>query len=211
MLNYLQQHFAKAENDTYIGKNITVRHLLSGVGLPQTAYRLGANLRRDQTDFALQVGIAGSYNRAWQLGTVVNVTTECFADVGITERDGSFTDVFELGLTDRNEYPYQNGLLVNAPATEFSFLPVAHGLSVNKVNGTAADIAQIGTKYPTADIETMEGASFAYACLMQHIPFVQLRGISNYVEPRNRAAWNIPLAIDKVNEAAIALLQSLSV
>jgi nucleoside phosphorylase len=39
-------------------------------------------------------------------------------------------------------------------------------------------------------------------CLSQKVPFAALRAISNKVETRNKAAWNIPLAIQNL-EAAI--------
>jgi futalosine hydrolase len=35
---------------------------------------------------------------------------------------------------------------------------------------------------------------------MLQIPCIQLRSISNYVEPRNRSNWNIPLAIKALND-----------
>ena len=92
---------------------------------------------------------------------------------------------------------------------EMRFLPTATGITVNKVHGCAESIAKIKKKYP-ADIETMEGAAFFYVCLMEKVPFLALRGISNHVEPRDRAAWDIPLAIERVNEVLTGLLGSIS-
>ena len=57
-----------------------------------------------------------------------------------------------------------------------------------------------------ADIETMEGAAFFYACLMSGTPCVQIRGISNYIEPRNLSKWNIPLAVKNMNATIIRIL-----
>ena len=56
----------------------------------------------------------------------------------------------------------------------------------------------------------MEGAAFFYACLMMQVPFLEIRSISNHVEPRNRAAWDIPLAIGQLNEVLIGMLKSLA-
>jgi len=43
---------------------------------------------------------------------------------------------------------------------------------------------------------------------MMNVPFVCLRGISNRVEPRNTAGWNITLAVDNVcREAEKVILQ----
>jgi futalosine hydrolase len=49
------------------------------------------------------------------------------------------------------------------------------------------------------DIETMEGASFFYICRRESIPFFAVRSISNRVERRNRASWNIPLALENLS------------
>ena len=37
------------------------------------------------------------------------------------------------------------------------------------------------------------------ACQNAGVPCVQLRAISNYVERRNKLAWDIPLAIQNLN------------
>ena len=41
----------------------------------------------------------------------------------------------------------------------------------------------------------MEGATFFYICAREKIPFLSLRAISNKVEPGNRDAWDIQLAL----------------
>jgi futalosine hydrolase len=46
----------------------------------------------------------------------------------------------------------------------------------------------------------MEGAAFHFVCLREEIPFMQIRVVSNYVEPRNKNSWNIPLAIANLND-----------
>jgi futalosine hydrolase len=52
----------------------------------------------------------------------------------------------------------------------------------------------------------MEGAAFFYSCAQAGLPSIQLRAISNWVEPRNRDAWNIPLAISNLNQTIAQLL-----
>ncbi|HMQ88955.1 MAG TPA: hypothetical protein PKB07_15270, partial [Flavilitoribacter sp.] len=72
-------------------------------------------------------------------------------------------------------------------------------------------IDRIRTRYPMADIETMEGAAFFYVCLMESVPFLAIRSISNYVEARNREAWDIPGAIRALNDVVKGLLEILAV
>ena len=54
----------------------------------------------------------------------------------------------------------------------------------------------------------MEGAAFFYACLSAGLEPVQLRAISNYVEPRNREAWRMREAITALNDTLRQLLGS---
>ena len=59
------------------------------------------------------------------------------------------------------------------------------------------------------DIETMEGAVFMYICNAEKIKCAQIRSISNYVEERNKKSWNIVLAIEKLNETAIQIINTI--
>lgn len=87
-------------------------------------------------------------------------------------------------------------------------LPQAAGVTVNTVSGSTASIARLGQKY-RPDVESMEGAAFHYSCLVEQVPFVQLRTISNYVEVRDKSRWNIPLAVENLNGTLRALLTEL--
>jgi futalosine hydrolase len=82
------------------------------------------------------------------------------------------------------------------------------GISVNRVHGDEESIASIQRRYQP-EVESMEGASFFYCALSEHIPFLQLRAISNRVEKRNRDAWDIPRAIQRLNETTIKILEEL--
>jgi futalosine hydrolase len=119
----------------------------------------------------------------------VHVRSERIGDLGVEEADGRFVDLFDLGLMDPNQPPFVHGALHNADAAVHAMLPAVSGLTVQKVHGNAASIAAIREKYPEVQVESMEGAAFFYACLSAGIPFLEIRSISNYVEPRNRAAW----------------------
>ena len=55
-------------------------------------------------------------------------------------------------------------------------------------------------------IESMEGAAFFYACKIARIPCLQIRSISNYVERRNKASWDILLAIKTLNNEILNLI-----
>lgn len=206
LLDYLNRHYPSMYPQQYRLPKGNLYVWITGVGMMATTYRMSRWLVQMPVDWVFNMGIAGSYRRDWALGTVVQVTSEQIGDCGAEAADGSFSNIFEMGLTEPNEPPFINGKLYNPAADEFSFLPKAQGITVNKVTGTAASVEQMRQKYQP-DIETMEGAAFHYACLMQHIPFLQIRAISNYVEPRNKAAWDIPLAVQKLNETGVEMLK----
>jgi futalosine hydrolase len=173
--------------------------LITGVGQAHTALMLGRLLRSSLCDLALQVGVGGSYSTSFELGSVVEIVSDRFADLGAEDQDGSLIDMYQLGLIDGENFPYSDkGWLVNRKPI-FNDIPHVQGLTVNKVNGSAPSIEKIKAAY-SAQIESMEGAAFMLACLTEGVPFAQLRAISNYVEPRDRNNWRLDLAVKNLNE-----------
>ncbi|MEN9611724.1 MAG: futalosine hydrolase [Bacteroidota bacterium] len=183
----------------YQKKNIHVTVLITGVGMLNTGFCLGQHLATHSYHLAIQAGIAGSFRRDLQIGAVVQVISEQYGDFGVEEADGRFTDMQEMGFIETNEL--KNNF-------EIEKVPLTKGLTVQKVHGFQPNIDKIIIKY-NPDIETMEGIAFFQACLYHSMNFLALRGISNYVESRNRAAWNIPLAIQNVNNLVIHYLSEL--
>lgn len=205
---FLKENFTATGNYQYQKGSLEVVILISGVGLPITSYHLAKMLALYRFDWALNVGIAGAFNRKLALGDVVQVVSQRFGDLGVEEADGQFTDMHQLGLIDGNIPPFQNGELLNPASETFEFLPKVKSISVNKVHGYPPSIKKIQAKYE-ADIESMEGAAFFYACLSENIPFLEVRSISNYVEARNRENWEIGLAIEQLNEVVREMIKGL--
>lgn len=201
--NYWQHHDSHFQKD-----NLDVKLLVTGVGMAQTAFALGKMFATHRFDLAVNAGVAGAFDRSLHLGEVVNVISERFADLGVEEADGRFTDVHEMGLIGADQPPFQNGQLLHPASSQFDFLPTRNGLTVNKVSGTQTSIDALHRKY-NAEVESMEGAAFFLACLSSKVNFLEIRSISNYVEPRNRDNWDLPKAIKNLNEVLIDLVKSL--
>jgi futalosine hydrolase len=208
-LTWLEGAFARADNGVFFSKRLDIQVLVTGVGLVATAWHLAQTLGKQRPDWAINAGVAGAFDRRLRLGDVVHVVTERFGDLGVEESDGRFVDLFELGLLNADFLPFSGKMLVNSDAAQAHFLPTAHGLTVNLVHGSAESIAAIQAKYPDAQVESMEGAAFFYGCLSAGIPFVEIRGVSNFVEPRNRAAWDLPLAIKNLNARLVEMLEAI--
>lgn len=210
METFLKNNFRQTGNYRFSQNGVEVSLLVTGVGLPLTAYAVGRTLAAEKFDLVLNAGIAGAFNRELKIGDVVQVVRDQFVDIGIEQGDGAFESVFEMGLIEPNQPPFIDGYLKNEQASAFEFLPAATAISVNKVHGSEKSIELISKKYP-ADLESMEGAAFFYACLMEGVSFLQIRSVSNYVEKRNRENWDIPLAINNLNDVLKQLVQILMV
>ncbi|MBK7966754.1 MAG: hypothetical protein IPK10_16820 [Bacteroidetes bacterium] len=85
--------------------------LITGVGLTLTAYHLGKILTSHSFDVAVNFGVARSSRFSIPLGSVVEVISDEFADVGAEDND-QFISLFEMNLLEMNEPPFVNGKLV---------------------------------------------------------------------------------------------------
>lgn len=185
-----------------------IHFAVTGVGMTATTYHLTKILTQNNYDLLIQGGIAGSFDRNINLGDVVFVQSDCFADLGA--KDGNqFINIFNLGLMNPNEHPFTNGLLLNpkTPQQLNIHLPAVTALSVNTVTGSDDAASKIEQQYH-CQIESMEGAALHYVCLQENVPFVQIRAISNYVEKRNRATWQIEKAVANLSESISSYLNS---
>ena len=82
------------------------------------------------------------------------------------------------------------------------------GITVNTIHGSQEKIQRLKNKYH-AEIETMEGAAFFYVCLMEKLPFLQIRSISYFVEIRKVDNWHHPLAIGNLTATILEILEEL--
>ena len=185
--------------------------LVTGVGSVATTFHLTRLLATANYRILLNIGLAGSFNKTLSLGMVVSVRSDQFADLGAEDHD-DFIDIFDLGLQNSSENPFTNGKLIpivsnNMPLNK---MIAVDAITVNKIHGNKASIDKIKPKYPV-DIESMEGAAFYYVANMFQIPALQLRAISNYVEPRNRDSWKISLALSNLRDEVRAFMNSLSI
>jgi futalosine hydrolase len=205
---YLKERFDGIDLGLFQKDKLTIRTIITGVGMPLTAFQLGLYLAKEQPDLLINAGVAGAFKKDIALGAVVNIISDRFGDLGVEEADGTFTDVHEMGLIQQDDVPFKKGVLHNIGDPNTTFLPQVSGVTINKVHGSENSIKQFLKKYPV-DIESMESAAVFLACLQSNIDFLAIRSISNYVERRNRAAWKLDLAIENLNEVLKQIIESL--
>ncbi|MCS4227746.1 futalosine hydrolase [Sphingobacterium sp. BIGb0165] len=178
--------------------------VITGVGMVATAFELGRILHENKYDLLINIGIAGCFDRNLKIGEVVQVTSESLIELG-AEDDLQFIPIEQLGF-GKSKF---GSSLLQGKNIAIPFLAQRHGITVNKVHGNAESIAKVLQINPSSCIESMEGAAAFFAADKMELPVIELRGISNYVEKRNRATWNIPLAIMNSNKALIQTLDFL--
>lgn len=209
-LKPLFQHFQPQKGNfqgLWIANN-NLHILITGMGMLNTAAHLALYSQQHDRDFYIDAGICGAFNRALQIGEVVQITSETYGDFGV-ENDEEFQDFFDLGFIDKKEDAFQYGLCTPI-ITDFHKLikfKKASSITVNKVHGNEKTIKIISEKY-MADTENMEGLAFYYVLKLINKPSIEIRSISNYVEKRNKNNWDIPAAIANLNQAIITLLTS---
>lgn len=189
-----------AEIEPFINNNPKIDFLITGVGVPEALYHISKRLHQVDYDVVIQAGIAGRFDKTINLGEVVAVQRDCFADLGIYEKKQFYT-LFEQGFGNKDQFPYKEGWLENTGSRDdiHGFKNVT-GITVNTVTDDLSKIDLLQLKYNPA-VESMEGAALHYVCLQENIPFLQLRSISNDVGERDKMKWKINEAIGQLNEA----------
>ncbi len=191
----------------YRYNKLVIDILVTGVGMVATAYRSGRTLHGRKYDAAINAGICGSFDRNLELGVVVNVISDFFPEKG-AESGEYFLSLIDLRLLEQDEFPFTEGKLLNRSrfrSQALESLPEVSGATVNTVHGNAESILQFEKRF-NVQVETMEGAAFFYAAFLQGVKCLQIRAVSNYVEPRDTSHWNIPLAIRNLNRVLWTIL-----
>ena len=192
-----------------LSKGLFADTLITGVGVPQTMYHLGKRVHQIDYDLVIQAGIAGSFSEKNNLGDCVIVKQDGFADVGIYEKN-NFNSVFDMEFTAKDNFPYQNGWLVNNHTIiETIELKKVKAITINMISDQA-DMAALFIKKYQPDVESMEGAALHYICLQENIPFLQLRSISNFVGERDKSKWRMKEAINNLSVEVKRLINQLT-
>ncbi len=174
-------------------KEQDIPFLISGVGMLATVYTLTKSLQAIKPDLIVQVGIGGILDSDDKLGAVYQIVEDEIFAFGAEDRE-RFLPIAELGFGEGHFRQQLPPMPFNIPA-----IPQRRGITVNKVHGSAESIEQLRQRYREPVVESMEGAAAFFVAAQENIPVVQFRATSNYIEPRNRDAWQIGPAIQNLN------------
>lgn len=185
--------------------------LITGVGMVATTYHM-AKIDLSLYDLIINAGIAGSFNHDISIGETTCVVSDCFAELG-TDYEESFVSIYEMGFAKKNKEAFfdEKGVIRNnyfPDNVELNQLKKVKAITVNTINVEENRIKKV-MQYYAPDLESMEGAAVFYCCMKQNIPCLQIRSVSNYIEPRNLSNWNIPYAISNLNKKLLEILTAL--
>ena len=190
----------------------------TGVGLVNTAQALTAALEHLNPALVLQIGIGGAYLASNLVpGDLALATQENYGELGVLTPAG-WRPAEEIGIpllsTDRdyyNAYPLDPTRVAKAERIlDQSGEPVARGpfVTVQQCTGRR-DIGDAVAARFNAICENMEGVAAAHLCTLYAVPFLELRAISNRVEDRDKAAWEIPRAVHRAQTAVRKLVEAI--
>jgi len=184
----------------FVGRSL-VDVLITGIGAVATTEVLTQRIVNSNYDIALNAGICGSFNKDLKIGTVVNIISEIWGDLGVEDHE-NFLDLFDLKMIIAGDKLFTDSKMINQGSPYSGYLDhlkQVNGITVNKSHGNAASIEKCIQKY-NPDVESMESAAIFSLCISKGINFQCLRSISNFVEPRNRANWEIEKAIQNLTK-----------
>jgi futalosine hydrolase len=195
--------------------------VLSGIGPVNAAHALTHRLMTaPRPSLVIQTGVAGAYVGAQlEVGTVALASEEIYADLGVLTLDG-WKSVEEIGIPlvdaigDRparfNAFPMDPGLVRGAEAAcEGILARTGKFLTLSQVTGVRTLGDALHARFG-ALCESMEGAAAAHVCALHEVPFLEVRGISNLVEDRDRSSWRVRDAAEGAQAAARRLVEHAS-
>jgi futalosine hydrolase len=169
-----------------------------GVGPVEAAAGVARVLATGRYSMVLNAGIAGAFRGSASVGDAVLVESEALADFGL-EGGGEFT--LPDGASLAAHVPADAALLERCASAPY---PRVRGLTVAQVTTTDATAARLQLAY-SPGVESMEGFAVLRAAQLAGVPALELRGISNFVGARSKAAWDFRAGA----RATVAALETL--
>jgi futalosine hydrolase len=182
-------------------------YLETGVGKVNAAMALAAYAASHPVERALLFGIAGAYpGSGLALGQAVLIGEEVEADLGLREglKRLGFPALRKGGARYYNRFPLDPGL--TASLKEGLGLGLATGLTRDLVSESLEEAQALAQRWG-AEVESMEGAAFARACLALGVRGAELRAISNPAGVRDRGAWRLKEALTALERAVSGVLR----
>jgi futalosine hydrolase len=194
--------------------------VVTGMGAVNTAHALGRYLAtHPRPSLVIQTGIAGAYVPSGvAVGSVLLASEEMYGDVGVITPEGWLpADAIGIPLVAAtaatparfNQFPCDPALVARAASVCGPLIArTGRFLTLAQVTGVRAIGDALHRRF-NALCESMEGAAAAQVCAIHDVPFLEVRGVSNLVEDRDRAGWRIADAAEAAQAAVRRLIEQL--
>ncbi len=207
-LAYLEEEWEKKSFWEYTKGEVTITTVVSGIGSMYALYALTGNPAIKETDLILNPAIGAALSRTLDLGRVYAIDQEGFGDIGMEESDGKFHTMHDLGWHNRNQHPFERGVIKPLDFMNPTYLPRASGLTVNKIPGTYEGLERF-ERYAKGDILSLDGASIFFAAKMMNINVLAIKVVSRFVEPWLKDVPHAEGCVDQLNMRTIDIIKKL--
>ncbi len=165
----------------------------------------------------INLGVGGAFSSSGlRVGELALCTEDIYAEEGTITKRG-FKDLRSIGLELIPQRAVYNRIAFSAPLlkkAEFALKRASMAfekgrfITVSTVTGST-DRAEELTRRFKPICESMEGAAVGQMAISFGIPALQIRGISNIVEDRNRRRWKIREAAAVCQDAVVEIVKAL--
>ena len=179
---------------------------LTGIGKVNAASSVTSLIAQFSPRLIVNTGCGGAYcGSGLGVGDIAVATAEIYGDEGVLTVDGWHSlELIGVPSVERkgNRYSNEFPLSMEAAAKVYQFgvslgLTLRRGkfITVSTCSGTTHRGEELQKRFGGI-CENMEGAAIAHVALLYDTDFLELRGISNMVEDRDIAKWDIPLSVE---------------
>lgn len=201
------------------GKDII--YIISGVGKANAAHAATVLLEKFSPDAAILFGVGGAYpSSGLGTGDIAIAEKEIYGDEGVMVKDGFYgMERIGIPLLRRGNKNYLNEFPLHRKFVKAAMnaIPVKGGrwdfhvksgafVTVSTCTGTRKRALDIEKRF-NAICENMEGAAAAHVCAMYGVPMLEVRGISNIVEDRDKGKWDMKIAAENCRKVVNVLLR----
>ena len=191
---------------------------LTGMGKVNAASALTALLERFTPELVINVGCGGAFpGSGLAVGDLAIAQSETFADEGVQTPDGwRGLDLIGIPVFRGSGEPIFNSIELPRDLAAGALLcareqgigaVVGPFLTVSTCSGTASHGEELLRRFPGI-CENMEGAALAQVALIYGIPLLEVRGVSNLVEDRDLARWELKRAVDQAQRFLLKFLEN---
>jgi futalosine hydrolase len=182
----------------------TLARVVTGVGPVNAAFGLTRFLSENTAQGVVVCGVGGAYpGSGLEIGDVVCAASETYGDLGADSPDG-FLDMQALRFP---VIPGERPLFNRLPLDLFPANRRVAFVTCTTCTGTAAQ-AETLVRRTGGVVESMEGAAIVHVARLMGVPVGEVRGISNTVGNRDRAAWRLQEAAAAARTTLIEAIEN---